>query len=125
MKWFFYKKYAVIILLLSACSAQTPDSVIYDFENFLSAGDCESAMAMTTGDASYSVQDAIDAGCQPYDARYVKSVLCEESGDSAVCKCYYEDMSGYWSYRLQQIDGKWTIIDIANDWNNPYHLLLE
>jgi len=111
---------AVAGLLLTACGGgSTPKDVTTAFVQALADGDCTKAKEMAVDAAAESVQGTIDAGCTKY-ATTIKSVDCEETGETASCTCI-EDRDGMemtFKYDLKKADGAWKVTNYQKDFGD-------
>lgn len=91
--------------------------MVRDYTSYMSAGDCEAAMELCTGEAKMVVQGAIDSGCQPYNTK-IDSVVCTVKNEKAECYCYeYRTEYGAmpFPYQLIKEHGYWKLTTTAKD----------
>lgn len=112
---------AVAGLLLTACGGgSTPKDVTTQFVQALADGDCNKAKELSVDAAVDLVQGQIDAGCVKYTTE-IKSVDCEETGETATCTCVEVREGGMgemtYKYSLKKVDGNWKVSNYEKDFN--------
>ena len=64
---------AGIMMVSCASEGSTPETATEAYVKALSMGECEKALAISTGSAVESVNGMIEAGCEKYETTIVKT----------------------------------------------------
>jgi hypothetical protein len=110
---------AVTGIMMVSCAAggSTPETATEAYVKALAMGECDKALAISTGSAVETVNGMIEAGCEKYETTIVKT-SCEVSGDNATCICIeQEDTLTFktFKYELEKIEGDWKVASAGKD----------
>ena len=108
---------AGIMMVSCAAGGSTPETATEAYVKALAMGECDKALAISTGSAVETVNGMIEAGCDKYETSIVKT-SCAVTGDMATCICIeQEDTLTFktFKYELEKIEGEWKIASAGKD----------
>jgi len=108
---------AGIMMVSCASEGSTPETATETYVKALAMGECDKALAISTGSAVETVNGMIEAGCDKYETTIVKT-SCEVTGDNAVCICIeQEDVLTFktFKYELEKVEGDWKVASAGKD----------
>ncbi len=106
-----------IMMVSCATGGSTPETATETYVKALAMGECDKALAISTGTAIETVNGMIEAGCDKYETIIVKT-SCEVTGDNAVCICIeQEDALTFktFKYELEKVEGDWKVASAGKD----------
>ena len=112
---------AVAGLVMTACGgggASSPEGTTEAFVKALSAGDCDKALTLATGQAEETVKGAKDGGCKATEEELVGDVTCDTQEDKATCTCKLKNAllgENTYNYDLEKVEGAWKISNYSKD----------
>jgi|GEM_PF-1345688 len=108
---------AGIMMVSCASEGSTPETATEIYVKALAMGECDKALAISTGSAVETVNGMMEAGCDKYETTIVKT-SCEVTGDNAVCICIeQEDVLTFktFKYELEKVEGDWKVASAGKD----------
>lgn len=108
---------AGIMMVSCASEGSTPETATETYVKALANGECDKALAISTGSAVETVNGMKEAGCDKYETTIVKT-SCEVTGDNATCICIeQEDVLTFktFKYELEKVEGDWKIASAGKD----------
>jgi len=108
---------AGIMMVSCASEGSTPETATEIYVKALAMGECDKALAISTGSAVETVNGMMEAGCDKYETTIVKT-SCEVTGDNAVCICIeQEDVLTFktFKYELEKGEGDWKVASAGKD----------
>jgi len=108
---------AGIMMVSCASEGSTPETATEIYVKALARGECDKALAISTGSAVETVNGMMEAGCDKYETTIVKT-SCEVTGDNAVCICIeQEDVLTFktFKYELEKVEGDWKVASAGKD----------
>lgn len=110
---------AVAGIMMVSCTSgkSTPETATEAYVTALAMGECDKALALSTGSAIGTVNGMIEAGCDKYVTSIVKT-SCAVTGDMATCICIeQEDTLTFktFKYELEKIEGDWKVASAGKD----------
>jgi len=108
---------AGIMMVSCATEGSTPETATESYVRALAMGECDKALAISTGSAVETVNGMIEAGCEKYETTIV-TTSCEVTGDNATCICIeQEDVLTFktFKYELEKVEGDWKVASAGKD----------